>query len=656
MMDDPIDRNELAALYLSEPVKAHAILFGPDNNARSAPAHAEVIRLFHGPDANVVLLAFRGFAKSTLAERAIALLAASGVSQNTVIVGESFPRAVERLHSIRRILERNERLRYLFGATPDEIEGDIWRETKIVLSSGAVVWALGSGQAVRGAKHGVSRPEFVFVDDLESAETVATPDARRKLSDFFWGDLIPAMARDARVRVAATPLDPDSLAVNLAKHKDYKTLTVPIEYIDEQGQRCSSWPDAWPLDKIDKRKDELVRAGKQKSWAMEYMVIAVDPLSKLFTKEQLRFSQHTHSWQPVYVAYDPARTTKKGSATTGIVAGSFVGRKLIVWEARGPRFSPSEIIADMFEVEARYQPIAIGVEKTGLEDFLIEPLRHEQIKRSKLLPLADLKPPRGKERFIERLQPLMAAGDIVFAGTEPDFVEAIDQFLSFPTGFLDIPNALAYLTEMRQGQPVFEEARETHLFDGDLPIQGTATLALHAGPHGTAAVLFDYKGGVLFIYRDWLVDALPAASSCAIVEEARLLSPRQPQIIVPPYHFDQRNSFGLIASLKGYGSAPRKGGAPERGRAFLRELLKGEMRGGPRLLIGDGATWMRRALFGGLVRLDGAKEDKPGLYATLTHALEAALAPGASLSADTRQRMDRTPDGTPYPSALVHYS
>jgi hypothetical protein len=657
-MTDPHDvatreRLELASLYITDPLAAHAVLFRNDNDDEDAPFHKDLLELYHGPESNVIALCFRGSAKSTKAERSIALLAAAGVARNCMIVGESFPRAVERLQSIRRILQSNDWLRYLYGDAAGEVEGDTWRETRIVLGSGSVVWALGQGQAVRGAKHGTSRPDWIFVDDLESKDSVATPEQRIKLARWYWSDLMPARAKNARVRVAATPLHPEALAVVLSKHPDYKSLIVPVEYIDETGERRSSWPAAFPLTRVDTIKSEMFAAGEQAAYAMEFQVQAIDPASQLFKKEMFHFQVIPRSWQPVFIAIDPARTTKKTSATTGIVVASPVGRRWIVWEAHGLRILPDEVVSRCFDLNDRYEPVAIGIEKDGLEQFLEQPLRHEQMKRRVLLPLRFVKAPKGKTEFIGRLQPLMAAGDITFAGAKEDFIDTINQFLDFPTGLVDIPNAMAYLPDLFGGSPVYDDISSRHVMDGTLRSVGAHTLAVNAGSFGCSAVLFQYTGQILIVHQDWVSSDLPGSALPGFVQEAMLACRREPSVVTTPFHFDVRNSFGLLSSLRGVCSV-RKGGEVSKGREFIRDLLRSEVRGSPRLLLTEGASWTRRALTAGFVWEPGRTEPKEGLYRVLVEGLEAAVAPAAYASS-TAQPTAVTAQGVRYQTADPYY-
>src|SRR5215469_9651989 len=89
-------RLKLASEFIANPCAAHSIIFREDNTDDDAPFHKQLIKLYHGEDPYVIALCFRGSGKSTKAERCIALLSAAGVSHNTMVVGENFPRAVER--------------------------------------------------------------------------------------------------------------------------------------------------------------------------------------------------------------------------------------------------------------------------------------------------------------------------------------------------------------------------------------------------------------------------------------------------------------------------------------------------------------------------------------------------------------------------------
>ena len=428
-MSDPYelaekDRVALASEFLSDPWAAHEIIFAEDHTDDSAPFHEEMVLAMHGTNENELFLCFRGSAKSTKAEETIALLATAGQIHNCLIVGDSEARAAERLTTIRRHIVSNKWLRYLYGDQCGEVKGDTWQGTKIELKSGSLVWSMGQGAAVLGTKHITHRPDFILVDDLEDMDSAATEASRLKLSDWYFGEMLPAMAPPGqrRVRILGTPWHPKSLIIELSKLPSYHTHIIPIDYIDQAGIRQASWPARWPLNKIDEEKKVFADAHKQRVWAMQYECQAINVELQLFKEEHFHVEPRVRTWEPVYIAYDPARSTKETSATTGIVAASYVGRKLVIWEARCPRILPSEIVDDVFRMEEKYEPVRIGIEKDGLEEFLMEPLRKAQMDRGHLLPLEPLQAPRRrggetKDHFITQLQPMYEADEIIFAGS-----------------------------------------------------------------------------------------------------------------------------------------------------------------------------------------------------------------------------------------------
>ena len=232
----------LRRLYRDRPL-AHKALFAHRHPVASPPFHAEMQNDWHGPSKGVLDLVFRGGAKSTIAEEAIPIMAGFREFRNCLVIGENFDRAAARLHAIRREFETNDLLQQAFG----DLRGATWGDDRLVLSTGAAIQALGKGQSLRGIKHEEARPDLIFGDDLENRQDVSTPEHRKKHLDWFTLDLLPACDPNYRVRVAATPLHPESLAMVLAKTPGWIVHTYPIYYLDENGEKQSSWPARFPI-------------------------------------------------------------------------------------------------------------------------------------------------------------------------------------------------------------------------------------------------------------------------------------------------------------------------------------------------------------------------------------------------------------------------
>jgi hypothetical protein len=606
---------------------AHQTLFAHRHPDETPAFHYEIIDDLHGPSRRVLELAFRGAAKSTIAEEYITIDACYRRFRNFIIVGESFTRASERLQAVAHELDFNEHLRTLFG----DLHGPTWNEDKLVLSNGVVIQAFGRGMSLRGTKHEDARPDACLIDDIEDEESVNSPDGRDKTQRWLMRTLLPALAPRARVRMLANMLDPDCLAVRLRKTGVWTVREYPWEHIDPDGRRVATWSARFPLEHIDAVKQEYLQAGMLNEYQQEYMVEAVDPSTKTFKTEHIKVEPTARTWHPTWAMYDPARTVGVKSAHTGKVVFSWVGTKLIVWEGDGQLWMPSEIIDDMFATNETYSPIALGVEKTGLEEFIMQPLRTEQVKRHQILPIQVMPAPTGKLSFIRSLQPYFLSGEVIFAKDLPILKQ---QLLSFPTGRIDIPNALAYALRMRPGLPIYENFSFKNVVEGLEPLrQSGSFVALGATRQYTTAVLLQIAGTGVRVITDFVREGDPGNTLEDILTEIRLLVTDKPAVFAGGQHWQTYDTVGLRAACNRLKVTLRTAGDPALGREELRKKIDALSHGHPSLQVSPKARWTLNAFAGGYARsipkggaadLVGVADDGP--YKTLMEGLEAFVA------------------------------
>ena len=647
---------------------AHELLFAERHEDETPAFHLEMIDVWHSAHPRVLTMAFRGSAKSTRAEEAIAIIAARGDAKNIVILAESEQRAMDRVRAVKFEIENNERLHVTYKCAP----GEMWGDKKIVLSNGVIVQGYGRGQSLRGVKYLNARPDLIFCDDLETEETVLTPAAREKVKSWFYKTVIGALAPGGRIRMAATPLDPDALAVNIAKDKTWLTKTYPVEYFSAQGQRKATWESRFPLEAIDQTREEFIRAGKHDAFMQEYMCQAVDPSTRVFLPEHFKTVARQPTWHGVYAVYDPARTIKATSATTGKVVFSWIGSKLVIWEADAQKWLTNELISEVFDVCQRFNPVLVSIEETGLSEWIMQPLRTEQVKRGQLVPLRALNAPRGKLDFIRGLQPFFRANQIEFANSTPGMELLKRQLLSFPTGDIDAPNALAYALTLQPQQPVYDGFDgETHISDLAEVLPGVPPwLAINATASLTTAVLCQVQKGVIRVLCDWMREGDPGVCMSDVLKEARLeisspklrLPPRAgasaPTVrcVAPPDHWNQYDTVGLRASVGRLVSDLSRGGDLLQGREELREAMTHSVHGAPAFMVSPRASWTLRALTGGYAfRTKGDKQElASGPYALLMNGVEAfAGLLRATDNVDNDRHFSYTPEGRKYLSALA---
>jgi hypothetical protein len=399
----------------------------------------------------------------------------------------------------------------------------------------------------------------------------------------------------------ANMLDPDCLAVRLRKTGVWLVREYPWEHISPAGERAATWPARFPLPEIDNTRREFERLGRLNEYQQEFMVQAIDPSTRVFRSDMFKVEPTVRTWQPTYAMYDPARTVKHTSDYTGKVVFSWVGSRLIIWEADGQRWLPDQIIADMFATHEQYAPIKIGIEKEGLEEFILQPLRQEQTRRRQIIPVEVMPAPIGKLDFIRSLQPFFAAGEVTFAKDLPMLVE---QLLSFPTGYIDVPNALAYALRMRPGLPIYENFSPRNVDERVPLVRGTATyLALGATRQYTTGVLAQLANGQLRVMADWVKEGDPGSTIDDILTEARMIVGGSFSTFAPPEHWRPIDPIGLQPAARRAKASLKMGGDPGQGRAEIRRRIDAVTHGLPALIISQRARWTLNALSGGYARM-----------------------------------------------------
>jgi hypothetical protein len=625
-----------AEFILSDPVGAHLYYFPHRHPQRSPVFHERLILDFHNPQiARLVALIFRGGAKSTLLEETLTLLAITGIIRFGIVIGDSETRAVDRLSAIKYELLTNERLIEDFGYQ----RGEEWSTTRITLKSGTCLQAFGRNQSIRGIKHLDSRPDFAFLDDIESRESVDTPEAIAKTMRWLTSDVMPAMADKYMLRVAATPLHPSAACVQLSADASYTTRRCPVYYFQDVSELdsdtpshtlVSAWPERFPLTKMLELKEEYERLGMLNEFAQEYLCEAEVEATKAFNVTTFPIDTTLrHTFQPTYIVCDPARTAKKSSSLSGFIVCSIAGSRITIWEAEGLTIRPDAIIEKLFQLSAQYDPIHVGVEKDGLEEFILQPIRARMLSSRTSIPLLPLKAPKDKIGFIKSLQPFISAGDVVLARPCP-LLEA--QLKNFPAGKIDILNALAYVPLMSPGTPVYTDFDYTlNLIANPIDMLPRSQswpimFALNSTKTETAGIALTLIDRKLTVLADNVSDGPPSSSAEAALAHLRLITSRNGNVVVPRHHFQNPDTIGLRAALYALGERPSQGGDPAQARAAVQSRISSRT-----LVVSGTARWTLRALTSGYAYPRRKPNEPPpntptaNSYRTLTEALESAI-------------------------------
>ncbi len=614
-----------------------AMLFSHRHEFETPEFHVEIMDAWRSADEFVLIEAFREGAKTTLAEEFLLMEGAFGNFFYTVIFGETYSKACQKIEAISYEAKTNVKVRKLFG----EVLAKKPIENKIFFKSGSLIECAGWEQEVTGFKYHDRRPDRFYLDDVENEERVRDTAAVDSTLKKLYKEIIPAGDKTRlKVRVTETPRAADCLVTRLRTNPDWVTKSFPIvkagQGIDDPGA-LSAWPEKYPIEWVRQRRDQFERVGMLRQFQQEYLLNVETSESKPFTEDMLRFVDLAPaSWLPRVAIYDPARTANRASSCRyGKVVVSRLGTRLVVHESAGNFWKPDECRTDLFETHRRHRCAEIGIEKDSLDEYLLQPIRYEMIRRGEVIPLRALNAPqdRDKESFIMGLQPFFKAGDVILVGGRGMHQALVAEILNFPGGKVDVLNALAYALRMFAGQSVYEDFGESNLGPAPEVKSGTRiTTCWNASPSEVVCAVLVRAARHWIVARDLAAGGPTQDAVRQVLAEVRTHYPRALiDAYVPAELHDAMTRIALVPALRAERLSPWRGEHVAVARGALADPLRTEIRGRRLLTVAKDAAMTLNALAAGYkypVAATGkqAHEPEPGLSRLVAEALETAYA------------------------------
>jgi hypothetical protein len=279
------------------------------------------------------------------------------------------------------------------------------------------------------------------------------------------------------------------------------------------------------------------------------------------------------------------------------------------------------------------------------------------IDRGQPVPIKSLKAPKGKLNFIQGLQPFFAANEVILLPTVEVHSQLTQQLINFPTGRIDIPNALAYAMKMRPGRPMFDNFQETHVVPNILQARNAPYyLAVNSIGKCTTAILVQLVNGQYRIIRDWIYEGDAGTVLQDIIKAATLETMKPIKLVCPPKHFSNYDTIGLRAAARATNHVLHKGGDLKKGLEETRRLMSITAHGAPSLVVSPHASWSLRAFVGGYARqIDKTgvlgEDAAEGPYATLIEGLQSLIAFPNVSEVDNTQVFAQTSGGHRYLTA-----
>jgi len=462
-------KDVLAECLLSTKVCAKT-LFPDLFYAKWSVLHEDIFRLIDSGAKKIAIAAPRGIGKTTIVRT---LAAKSLLFRDTnfiTYVSNSATSAEMQTENLKRELITNETITKLFGNIKiSDTEGSMeesFSKTSWVAFGNTLVMPRGSGQQVRGLVWGKYRPQLIIVDDLENADEIMNEEQRWKVKNWFHSDLekcVNNYANDWRIIYIDTLKHEDSLLQELLDASDWESITLSI--CDDKYNSLA--PEYMTTEEIKAEVESYREKGLLDVFYRERMNIATSREDASFKSEYFKYYEERDikkgSLETVIIV-DPAKTVKMQSADSAIVAVGidYQTNGIYFRDCVAKKLYPDELYNEMFDMAARFGAHTIGVEVTGLDEFIRQPIVNEMQKRgpkssyemvwlhARSGPVEGMRlgtSEKGKIKRIASLVPYYRQGYVYHNSSCCAQLEA--QLLSFPRSKrFDVMDAFAYIIEM----------------------------------------------------------------------------------------------------------------------------------------------------------------------------------------------------------------
>ncbi len=410
-----------------------------------APFHRELIELLTPRGravVPVVVAAPRGFAKTTLVSFGYVLHQVLLGQRRFVVLGSDTADLAEDLSGYLRLeLMHNQRLRQDFGPLCQTIGG----QGDFIAGPRVRILARGSGQRLRGIKHGRFRPDLVILDDLENDKNVKNPRLVKETLDWVREAVYPALDPGGSLFSIGTVLAQRSALATLlsSPEEPYRRFTRRrYQALDQEGN--SLWPARHPVEELLRQKSLMGSAAFNKEKQN-------DPKDDegLFQESWLR------TYHPGEI--EQKNLSKAGFLDPSLAAGESGDYKAVVsvgldaasqvfyvLDAYIRRSSLDQLMRAVLTRQARHNYLVFGVEDNLFQRLLLDEFSRAARQAQVVLPLRGVTHRLAKETRLAGLSPLVERGLVRFCPSQGDQALLMEQLVHFPSPTVhdDGPDAL----------------------------------------------------------------------------------------------------------------------------------------------------------------------------------------------------------------------
>ena len=225
-------------------------------SAQSPEFHYTIAEsLLNSDNKQINIIAPRGHAKSSIVGGVFPLyhIMFDKGPKLIVLVSRTQDHAVKLLGTIKDILDFSTSFRQLFGYWGMH-SARSWAKTEVQLKDGTMIICKGTGQQLRGIKHGNQRPTLIIVDDPEDENNTKTSEAMEGNLRWLLQSAIPSLDPiKGRIAIIGTPIHQRCIVETLKEMKGWLNFL----FKPDLDKNKALWEEWQPVKKLLQKKEEL---------------------------------------------------------------------------------------------------------------------------------------------------------------------------------------------------------------------------------------------------------------------------------------------------------------------------------------------------------------------------------------------------------------
>lgn len=424
---------------------------GDESFVKLAPFHKELCNFVQDRyDKKKLILIPRAHLKTKLITRGYTLnRIAHNPKIRILIYSATWQMAVDILSAVVKEIQVNEKFKALYGDL--KYEAPIWSQDRIKFAINKKrepsVTAAGIDNNLVGGHY-----DLIIMDDVVNRDNINTMDQILKVENRY-KDSLDLLEPGGQLIVIGTRWhDSDLYGWILDQENDiYKNYDIMIKQAYEGNiSEAKGFKALWP-EKFSRR--ELSRRLREEGWyhfSAQYMNEPVPEDDAIFKKSWFTYYDEFFIRGKLlnkFMAIDPALSEKKDADYTAmVVVGVDEHGYIMVLDIVKERFSPNDLINEMFRMRDKWGLSDVGLETVAFQKVLAYALREDDRFKKRPFHITELKAnERSKDQRIRALQPLYENGKILHNKNLKNNVYLEDELTRFPRSrHDDVVDALSY--------------------------------------------------------------------------------------------------------------------------------------------------------------------------------------------------------------------